>query len=292
MQASRVGSLASIGLCERPLAVGRKEAPSADGSAGRAVPFQARSQAPVYRHILETLHERICAGVYGPEGKLPSERQLCAEFGVSHMTLRKALLILRERGFIVAEQGKGTFVKKKRPGDSYFSLIPGRGLRLSDECTGTLVSVATRKATGQVASALALAPGDPFVCARFLITCGAVPVAVVQNHLACDCASLTAGLSPQGRTLGELLLGAEDEDALRGSVTVSAVLLPTHAARVLGRPARSSALCRGQLYRETAHAPAVWSLLYLPGDLFVMVRGGHGDVARLGETLPNGPAVV
>ena len=41
--------------------------------------------------------------------KLPSERALAQEFGVSYMTARHAIAILRERGLIVSIHGRGNF---------------------------------------------------------------------------------------------------------------------------------------------------------------------------------------
>lgn len=42
--------------------------------------------------------------------KLPAERALAEEYGVSYITVRHATAILRERGLIVSIHGRGTFV--------------------------------------------------------------------------------------------------------------------------------------------------------------------------------------
>lgn len=42
--------------------------------------------------------------------KLPAERALAEEYGVSYITVRHAMAILRERGLIVSIHGRGTFV--------------------------------------------------------------------------------------------------------------------------------------------------------------------------------------
>jgi DNA-binding GntR family transcriptional regulator len=42
--------------------------------------------------------------------KLPAERSLAEEYGVSYITVRHAMTILRERGLIVSIHGRGTFV--------------------------------------------------------------------------------------------------------------------------------------------------------------------------------------
>ncbi len=42
--------------------------------------------------------------------KLPAERSLAEEYGVSYITVRHAMAILRDRGLIVSIHGRGTFV--------------------------------------------------------------------------------------------------------------------------------------------------------------------------------------
>ncbi len=42
--------------------------------------------------------------------KLPAERSLAEEYGVSYLTVRHAMAILRDRGLIVSIHGRGTFV--------------------------------------------------------------------------------------------------------------------------------------------------------------------------------------
>lgn len=49
-----------------------------------------------------------------PGDMLPSERQLCADYGVSRITVREALGQLVSEGVLVRTQGKGTFVAHER----------------------------------------------------------------------------------------------------------------------------------------------------------------------------------
>jgi GntR family transcriptional regulator len=68
---------------------------------------------PAYRRIADELARRIEAGAYQPEQRLPGEAEVCAEFGVSRITVKKALEILVDRGFIIRLVGKGTFVSRR-----------------------------------------------------------------------------------------------------------------------------------------------------------------------------------
>jgi len=61
--------------------------------------------------IADVLAERIVAGEYAPEDRLPSERQLAVEFGASRPMVREALRSLVERGLIEVESGRGAFVR-------------------------------------------------------------------------------------------------------------------------------------------------------------------------------------
>ncbi len=50
-----------------------------------------------------------------PEDKLPSELELCRQFGVSRTAIREALRTLSTKGLINVEKGKGIFVKSSTP---------------------------------------------------------------------------------------------------------------------------------------------------------------------------------
>ena len=54
--------------------------------------------------------EAILRVDYGPEGRLPTESELAATFGVSRPTIREALSRLRSDGVIDSKRGAGSFV--------------------------------------------------------------------------------------------------------------------------------------------------------------------------------------
>lgn len=65
---------------------------------------------PLYQQLAARLRRQIADGVYRPGDRLPSEAELCAQFGVSRITVRAALDQLVDAGLLWRQRGKGTFV--------------------------------------------------------------------------------------------------------------------------------------------------------------------------------------
>jgi GntR family transcriptional regulator len=62
-----------------------------------------------YQRIADSLRQRLLAGFWQPEQQLPTERELCAQFAVSQITVRRAMQILEEENLVERRQGAGTF---------------------------------------------------------------------------------------------------------------------------------------------------------------------------------------
>jgi DNA-binding GntR family transcriptional regulator len=64
----------------------------------------------VYVRVADQVAARIASGELAPGARLPAERELAVEYGVSYDTIRRASALLRERGLIETVHGRGTFV--------------------------------------------------------------------------------------------------------------------------------------------------------------------------------------
>lgn len=62
-----------------------------------------------YSRLTEELKQQILEGAYRPGDKLPSENELSVKYQISRHTVRKALGILEQEGYVRAQHGKGTF---------------------------------------------------------------------------------------------------------------------------------------------------------------------------------------
>ena len=74
----------------------------------------SRSKPGLADRVYHLLYGRISNGDYPANRKLPSEKALADEFGVSRPILREALERLREQGLIHSRQGAGSFVREIR----------------------------------------------------------------------------------------------------------------------------------------------------------------------------------
>ncbi len=64
-----------------------------------------------YEKIAQDIQEKIERGEYKPNEQLPFEMEMCKTYGVSRITVKKAMDLLVMRGLVVKRRGSGTFVK-------------------------------------------------------------------------------------------------------------------------------------------------------------------------------------
>lgn len=76
------------------------------------MPFEG--ELPLYQQLVELLKEEIHVGRYKQGQKLPTELELCKLYHVSRNTVRSALQQLEKENLLLRQQGKGTFVSKKK----------------------------------------------------------------------------------------------------------------------------------------------------------------------------------
>lgn len=65
---------------------------------------------PKYRQVEEDLRYRVVSGFWKQGDQLPSEAELCTQYAVSRITIRRAIQELALEGYLYSRSGKGTFV--------------------------------------------------------------------------------------------------------------------------------------------------------------------------------------
>jgi GntR family transcriptional regulator len=135
-------------------------------------------RVPLYEQIEAVLRERIHA--LQPGDRLPSDRDLADEFGVSFITARQAVSRLAADGLVTRQVGRGTFVaaprleKDMRGLTSFSEDMRERGLTVRSE----VLECSVGPATSEVAQALQILEGSPVMRLRRVRFADEIPMAI------------------------------------------------------------------------------------------------------------------
>lgn len=228
----------------------------------------AKATTPVYLHIAKVLAERVTAGTYAPGGPLPSGAALCKEFGVSPMTLRRALARLQSQGLITAIRGKGTFVRSPSLGDSLFRLDPVAGEWIDEAAEIRLLSAAMTRADDKVAAMLAVSPGDRVIFLRRLVLNDGAPAMYHTEYIVYDPRRPLVEAQLKLTSMSALLDPGRARSFPRGELTLTAAALSGEDAHMLGRSEGALAFRLEHVFREADGTPVSWGWFLLPAELF------------------------
>ena len=121
------------------------------------------SVVPKYYQAERALRARIGRLALG--SLLPSEPELCEEYGISRTTLRQAMNILVAEGLLKRYQGRGTFVSASRVEYALAPYTPNHPLRDRDE-TYRVLSIEHRPAGEEIAESLGITPDAQILYVR------------------------------------------------------------------------------------------------------------------------------
>lgn len=146
----------------------------------RLTPVQQHADNPVLLQAFRILSDALRDGVFSAEGRLPGERALAQQLGVSRSTLRQVLVALADSGELRRSANRGWFVVRHELSEGPNTLLSftestrQRGLTPGSEILRSLV----RPATLDEAEILGLAPAAPMFEVERRRTMNDVPVAV------------------------------------------------------------------------------------------------------------------
>jgi DNA-binding GntR family transcriptional regulator len=221
-----------------------------------------------YQRVVDMVTQRIAAGDYPRGSQLPSESRFCAEFGISPMTLRRALGILSDRGLIRTEQGRGTFVRALGLGDSVFRLEDLEGSWFDGDSEVRLLAASTREASEKVAQILSISPGDRVVYLRRLVLKNGRPAMYHVEYVVFDARRPLVESQLQLTSLNGLLGTTGGKGFPRGTVTLRALSLSAEAARVLEEPNGAPVFRLEHIFEDVDRQPVSWGWFLLRSDLF------------------------
>jgi len=224
--------------------------------------------APVYLQIAQTLGERVTSGFYPEGGLLPSGTQLCEEFGVSPMTVRRALTMLQDQGLVVGKKGRGTFARSLSFSDSAFRLdsLAGDWLDASSEIR--LLSASMTEADDKVALMLGMPPGEFVVLLRRLVLKNGSPAMYHREYIVYDPRRPLVESQLHFTSMDSFLDSGEAQRFPQGELTLTAVTLDAESAEALQEPEGALAMCLEHVFQESDGTPVSWGWFLMKAELF------------------------
>lgn len=148
--------------------------------------FSGRTQ--LYYQLYDILSNDIKTGVYKPGELLPTENELIAEYGVSRVTVRKALDMLMNEGVIGKRRGYGAYVEQKRIEQTLKKVIHFSNDMEQHGYKSSVKMLANERVTANktIASALSIPEGSPLIHVHRLRYANGEPMCIESAYLIYD----------------------------------------------------------------------------------------------------------
>ena len=194
---------------------------------------------PLYHQLQNVLKAEIESGRWRSDERLPSEQEIAKRFHVSKITVRQALQKLSQLSYIRREQGRGTFVARRK-----FDEGPRELTSFTEEMRRHNLVAASRvlaqfeaEADARVAVALRLPAKSLVLVLKRLRLAGTEPLGVQIAHIP---AALVPGLHvADGMSLYEVLQTQYHLYPAKARETYVAALADSSTAQLLGIPTGS-----------------------------------------------------
>lgn len=231
--------------------------------------MNAAAWVPHYREIELALRTRLRS--MRPGERLPSDADLCREFGVSRMTARNAMRQLADDGLVRRIPGVGSFVTAP-PSHRYADRLMAFSHemhRLGRAPSSQLLARHVRRATNSEARALDIRPGDPVVDVRRVRLADGRPVALEQATLIRSTAEAVFAADLESGSLHEAL-GGTGLQLRRGRATISAEAATTDDAEHLSMAVGDPLLVERRVINDVHGRPVEATESRYPADRYAL----------------------
>lgn len=142
------------------------------------------AKIPLYLQLYNKLRIDIENGIYEPGDKLPSETDLIAKYNTSRITIRKAVSLLANDGYVSVRQGHGTIVASPMMYNtncvtSLTEQLRAAGYRPSAKG----IHVSRVYPPAEIVNAMGLAPRTEMVCVQRIQYADEHPVGIMTNYI-------------------------------------------------------------------------------------------------------------
>jgi GntR family transcriptional regulator len=220
------------------------------------------SYQPLHAQLKELIITSIESGSYPAGTRLPSQRELCQQHRMSHMTVRRAINELVGEGYIVAIPGRGLFVKEKRvtyPLENFkgFNTLTREGGQFP---SSQVLQARLMRASADLARDLLISEDSEVVYLHRLRFINDRPVMIQQSWLPHEiCPGILANDFATA-SLFEVLANDYEIKVIEGQQTISARLATQEERHHLKLPASGVVLIVEALEFSHLHRPVEFSI--------------------------------
>ena len=176
-----------------------------------------------------------------PHDKMPTERELAEQFGVTRLTVRRALDRLDNEGWVYRTQGAGTFVSEPRIAKSVELTSFSDDMRARGLVPGSLFAEAHELPAGaEIGALLRLSPREAVTHIYRVRTADGEPMCIENTYIPAGLAPGLAARAVDG-SLYQLMSESYHLRAEKAEQSVHATVLEPAVARRLGVPEFSPA---------------------------------------------------
>ena len=237
---------------------------------------------PLYHQVYLVLRENIRNGVYSASA-VPTEAELCSTFGVSRITIKRAMHELTKEGLIVRQRGRGTFVTES-------SRIPQVKRDSLDDLLRNVMAIGAATemkrldggflpATAEVATKLECATGDEIFATNQTRLSRGQPIALIRAYVPRDVAQQLPGRDSSAQPMLAQLQQA-GIDVARADQAITATIADPATATALAIDVGVPIIRLTRLVFDAHNRPVEWLTALYRADRYesrtTLVREGLG----------------
>jgi GntR family transcriptional regulator len=231
------------------------------------------AEAPLYGKVEEVLASEIARGEHQPGDRLPSEDELLARFGVSRITVRRAIQNLIQRGIVEIRRGRGTFVLAPKISQELTRLtgfVEDMGTH-GRKASSRVVSQGVVAADSRVARHLGISKGTRVMRVERVRLADSVPMSFDETYLPLEIGRKIVRNDLQVMPIFTLLEERYGIPLIEAEYSLEAAAASAHVADALNVPVGAPVFRIERTSFTTEGKPIDYEMLSYRGDLIRFV---------------------
>lgn len=224
------------------------------------------SYEPAYMQLVNIMKQQIAQGIFRPGDRLPSESQICQQYQVSPMTVRRAINILIDQRVASTMQGRGTFVNSLNLGSAAFHLKGIQEFFMDKNTTVKILEARIVAAEERAAKKLEARLNDPLIFIRRLLLKGKEPFFYHKEYLIYDPTRPIVESELEVTSLQGLFNGSGSSEFKHGELSIETTVITAEEAKILRAELGFPAFCLEHIFYDFSEKPVSWGWFICRGD--------------------------